>query len=80
MKAFTDGLRMELEQDGAPVSVTLIKPSAIDTPYPEHARNYLEEAERLPPMVYDPRLVAEAIAFAAEHPKRDMTVGLSAAT
>ena len=77
VKAFSDGLRMELEQDGAPVSVTLVKPSAIDTPYSEHARSYLEEAERLPPMVYDPRLVAEAIAFAAEHPKRDMTVGLS---
>src|SRR5918997_407997 len=43
VKAFTDGLRMELEHEGAPVSVTLIKPSAIDTPYPEHARNYLED-------------------------------------
>ena len=39
VKGFTDGLRMELERDGAPISVTLIKPSAIDTPYPEHARN-----------------------------------------
>ena len=41
VKAFTDGLRMELEREGAPISVTLIKPSAIDTHYPEHARNYL---------------------------------------
>ena len=41
VKAFSDGLRMELEQDGAPVSVTLVKPSAIDTPYSEHARSYL---------------------------------------
>jgi short-subunit dehydrogenase len=77
VKAFTDGLRMELEQAGAPVSVTLVKPSVIDTPYSEHARSYLEDAVRLPPLVYDPRLVAEAIAFAAEHPKRHMTVGLS---
>ena len=31
-------LRMELKQESAPVSVTLIKPAAIDTMYPEHAR------------------------------------------
>ena len=31
-KGFTDTLRMELEEEGAPVSVTLVKPSAIDTP------------------------------------------------
>ena len=53
VKAFTDGLRMELEREGAPISVTLIKPSAIDTPYPEHARNYLEDELKTPPPVYD---------------------------
>src|SRR4029079_1622040 len=29
IKAFTDALRMELEAEGAPVSVTLIKPTSI---------------------------------------------------
>jgi short-subunit dehydrogenase len=77
VKAFTDGLRMELEAEGAPISVTLIKPSSIDTPYPEHARNYLDsEAIDLPPPVYDPHLVGKAILHAAEHPKRTLVVGL----
>jgi short-subunit dehydrogenase len=76
VKGFTDGLRMELERDGAPISVTLIKPSGIDTPYPEHARNYLRDEPSLPPPLYDPHLVAQAIVFAAENPKRDLTVGL----
>jgi short-subunit dehydrogenase len=76
VKAFTDGLRMELEREGTPISVTLIKPSAIDTPYPEHARNYMKDNPALPPPNYDPHLVAKAIVFAAEHPKRDLTVGL----
>jgi short-subunit dehydrogenase len=76
VKAFTDGLRMELERENAPISVTLIKPSAIDTPYPEHARNYMKEEVKVPPPVYDPHLVAKAIVFAAENPKRDLTVGL----
>ena len=39
IKAWTDTLRMELQAENAPVSVTLVKPSAIDTPYAEHARN-----------------------------------------
>jgi short-subunit dehydrogenase len=75
VKAFTDGLRMELEREGAPISVTLIKPSGIDTPYPEHARNFLDDEPKIPPPAYDPHLVAKAIVFAAENQKRELTVG-----
>lgn len=75
VRGFTDALRMELEEEGAPVSVTLIKPNGIDTPYPEHARNKLSEPVRIPPIVYDPDLVARAILFAAENRKRELTVG-----
>jgi len=71
----TDALRMELERDGAPVSVTLIKPGAIDTPYPEHARNYMDSPPRLPPMIYAPETVADAILFACEHSRRQLYVG-----
>ncbi len=37
VKGFTDALRMELEEEGAPVSVTLIKPATIDTPLKIHS-------------------------------------------
>ena len=46
VKGFTDALRMELEEAGAPVLVTLIKPGAIDTPYTRHAKNYMEDRPR----------------------------------
>ena len=76
VKAFTDALRMELERDGAPISVTLIKPSAIETPFQEHARNLLDAPGiRVPPPAYDPRLVARAILHACAHRKRDIVVG-----
>jgi hypothetical protein len=75
VRGFTDGLRMELEAEDAPVSVTLIKPNGIDTPYPEHARNKMGEHARIPPVLYDPELVARAILFAAENRKRELTVG-----
>jgi len=75
IKGFTDALRMELEEEGAPVSVTLIKPASIDTPFPEHAKNYMDRQPKLPPPVYDPQDVADAILHAAEHGSRDIYVG-----
>jgi NAD(P)-dependent dehydrogenase (short-subunit alcohol dehydrogenase family) len=75
IKGFTDALRMELMHDGAPVSVTLIKPAAIDTPYVYHARNYLPMRPQNPPPLYAPEVVAKAILDAAEHPVRELTVG-----
>ncbi|WP_227354124.1 SDR family oxidoreductase [Haladaptatus salinisoli] len=75
VKGFTDALRMELEEEGAPVSVTLVKPSAIDTPYPHHAKNYMDEDATLPPPIYAPETVARSILHAAENPKRDVYVG-----
>jgi len=75
VQGFTDALRTELAEEGAPVSVTLVKPAAIDTPYPEHARNHMDAAATLPPPVYAPETAANAILHAAEHPERDVTVG-----
>jgi short-subunit dehydrogenase len=75
VKGFTDALRMELEEEGAPVSVTLIKPAAIDTPYTKHAKNFLEKEPAVPPPVYAPEVVAEAILHCAETPERDVFAG-----
>jgi len=75
VKAYTDALRMELEHDGLPISVTLVKPWAIDTPYTEHAKNYLPTKPKQPPAVYAPDVVAAAILYCAEHPVRDVFVG-----
>jgi len=79
VKGFTDSFRMEIEADGLPVSVTLIKPTAIHTPFPEHAKNYMEFEPQLPPPVYAPELVAEAILHCAQNQVRDFFVGEMAA-
>lgn len=72
---FTEALRMELERDDAGISLTLIKPNGIDSPYPEHARNKMDQPAALPPVLYDPELVAKAICFACETPRRELLVG-----
>ncbi|MFL5448142.1 MAG: oxidoreductase, partial [Gemmatimonadales bacterium] len=57
------------------ISVTLIKPSSIDTPYFQHAKNYMGVQPKPPAPVYAPEVVANAILRAAEHPVRDITIG-----
>lgn len=75
LRAMTTGLRMDVDRERLAVSVTLIKPGAMHTPFPEHARNHMELPPRLPQIVYDPALAAEAVLFAAEHPRRQIYVG-----
>jgi short-subunit dehydrogenase len=76
VKGFTDALRVEVEQiDQAPVAITLIQPTAVDTPYPEHARNYMPNEPKLPIEPIDPGEVAEAILKAAVTHSRDVKVG-----
>jgi short-subunit dehydrogenase len=75
VRGFTDALRMELEDAGVPISVTLIEPSSIDTPFAEHARNYMDRELKNPSPSYPPEMVARAIIHAAEHPTRELVVG-----
>jgi short-subunit dehydrogenase len=76
VKGFTDALRVEIEQlDNAPVSITLIQPTATDTPFPQHAKNYMDKEPKLPTPLDDPEDVARAILKAAESPTRSKKVG-----
>ncbi|MEC5409729.1 SDR family oxidoreductase [Paraburkholderia sp. MPAMCS5] len=75
VKGYTDTLRMELIEERAPVSVTLIKPSGIHTQFVEHARNHLDVQPKLPAPLYAPDIVAKAILHAAATPVRDLYVG-----
>jgi short-subunit dehydrogenase len=75
VKGFTNALRMELMRDAPAISVTLVKPSSIDTPFKLHARNYLAGPVTNIPPIYSADLVAEAILHAAERPTREITVG-----
>jgi short-subunit dehydrogenase len=76
VKGFTDALRIEVQEvDRAPVAIALIQPTAVDTPYPQHAKNYMDKEPKLPSPQIDPQKVANAILDAATHPKRHVKVG-----
>lgn len=77
VKGLIDALRVEVERiDKAPVSITLIQPGATDTPFPQHAKNYMPDEPKLPPPLDDPEDVAKAILEAAVKPTRNKKVGL----
>jgi short-subunit dehydrogenase len=79
VKGFTDALRVETENvDKSPLSITLIQPTAVDTPYPQHAKNYMDREPKLPSPQIEPEKVAEAILRAATHRTRDVRVGAMA--
>lgn len=75
VQGYTEALRLELEREGAPVAVTLVKPSSIDTPIPMHSKNVMEKRSRLPFPMYDPEVAARGILYCAENPRRDIVIG-----
>lgn len=76
VKGFLQALRVELQADKIPISVTEIMPGAINTPIWDKARNKSEYKMQPPiPPIYHPKIVSNAILYAAENPVRDMVAG-----
>jgi NAD(P)-dependent dehydrogenase (short-subunit alcohol dehydrogenase family) len=72
---FVEAMRLELQHQGIPVSVTEIMPSTINTPLFEKSMSKLGVKGMGYPPAYEPGSVAEAILYAAEHPTREIVVG-----
>jgi hypothetical protein len=72
---FTDALRQEIIAAKLPISVTLIKPAAINTPFAKHAKNDLDQDATLPSPVYAVDVVADQILYAARYGGRELYAG-----
>ncbi|MEW5861549.1 MAG: SDR family oxidoreductase [Cyanobacteriota bacterium] len=75
VEGFLESLRVELQHEGIPISVTSVKPSVINTPFYNNGRTKLGVKPTGIPPYYEPSLVADAILYVAEHPTRDFIVG-----
>jgi NAD(P)-dependent dehydrogenase (short-subunit alcohol dehydrogenase family) len=75
LDGFLEALRVELQHEQVPVSVTQILPATINTPLFDKARTKLGVKPVAPPPIYQPYIVADAILHAAENPRRDIVVG-----
>lgn len=77
LRGFVDVLQIELRERGSDVSVSLVSPGPVDTPFWD---NVATQEGRLPPGIpaataYPPEDVARAIVDCARHRRRGRTVG-----
>ena len=75
VEGFLESLRVELQHEKIPISVTSVKPAVINTPFYNNGRTKLGVKPTGIPPYYQPSLVADAILYVAEHPTRDFIVG-----
>jgi NAD(P)-dependent dehydrogenase (short-subunit alcohol dehydrogenase family) len=75
VEGFLEALRVELQHEELPISVTSIKPAVINTPYYNKVRTKLGVKPTGIPPYYQPSIVVNAILYAAEHPTRDFIAG-----
>jgi NAD(P)-dependent dehydrogenase (short-subunit alcohol dehydrogenase family) len=73
-RAYFESARVELEKHGTGVDVCLILPGAFNTPQFDRARTKLGLQPQPVPPIYQPEVVAEAIARCAERPERELPV------
>ena len=79
VKGFTDALRVEVQEiDKLAIAITLIQPTAVDTPFPQHGKNYMDKEPKLPTPMIAPEKVAAAILEAATDPTTEVKVGAMA--
>jgi short-subunit dehydrogenase len=72
---FTQSLRTELLHDGSNVHVTMVQLPAHNTPQFEWGRAKLPHHPQPVPPIFQPEVAAEAIVYAAAHPRRELVVG-----
>ncbi|MBE9049545.1 SDR family oxidoreductase [Nostocales cyanobacterium LEGE 11386] len=75
LEGFLEALRVELQHEKWPISVTSVLPATINTPYYNKIRTKLGVKPTGIPPYYQPSLVVDAILYVAEHPMRDFIVG-----
>jgi NAD(P)-dependent dehydrogenase (short-subunit alcohol dehydrogenase family) len=72
---FLEALRVELRQEGVPISVTNILPGSVNTPLFDKARTKIGVKPMPIPPIYQPGTVADVILHAAVHPARELVAG-----
>jgi NAD(P)-dependent dehydrogenase (short-subunit alcohol dehydrogenase family) len=75
LQGFLESLRTELLHEGSGVRVTMVQLPALNTPQFSWARTKLEKKPQPVPPIFQPEVAAEAIVWAAHHPRRELNVG-----
>jgi hypothetical protein len=77
IQGFMDALRCELLHDRSKVRVTMVQMPALNTPQFGWVKSRLPHKAQPVAPIYQPEVAAEAILWAAHHPRRELYVGFS---
>src|SRR5438874_690707 len=72
---FTDSIRCELAHAKSKVRITAVQLPALNTPQFSWVKSRLPRKPQPVPPIYQPEVAAEAIVYAATHPRREIWVG-----
>ena len=75
LQGFLESLRTELMHDGSHVQLTMVQLPALNTPQFTWSRAKMPHEPQPVPPIFQPEVAADAIVFAANHPRREMMVG-----
>jgi NAD(P)-dependent dehydrogenase (short-subunit alcohol dehydrogenase family) len=75
IQGFCDSLRCELMHDKSNVQLTMVQLPALNTPQFSWVKSRLPRRAQPVPPIFQPEVAAEAIYFAAHHPRREFYVG-----
>jgi NAD(P)-dependent dehydrogenase (short-subunit alcohol dehydrogenase family) len=70
IQGFNESIRTELLHDGSGVRVTMVQMPAVNTPQFDWVLSRLPHRAQPVPPIYQPELAAEAVLYAADHPRR----------
>jgi len=76
VQGFCDSLRSELLHDRSAVRVTMVQMPALNTPQFDWVKSRLPGRAQPVPPVFQPEVAADAIVYAAEHPRREFFVAM----
>jgi len=75
IEGFCDSLRAELLHDASGVHVTMVQLPAMNTPQFDWVKSRLRGRAKPVPPIFQPEVAADAILWAADHPRREYFVG-----
>ena len=75
VEGLCDSLRTELLHDGSAVKVTMVQLPALNTPQFDWVKSRLHGRAQPVPPIFQPEVAADAIVWAADHPRREYFVG-----
>jgi NAD(P)-dependent dehydrogenase (short-subunit alcohol dehydrogenase family) len=75
LQGFLESVRTELAHDGSKVRLTMVQLPALNTPQFTWSRAKMPRQPQPVPPIFQPEVAADAIVWAADHPRRELLVG-----